>query len=48
MKTGIIDNGYVQVIDGLKVGERVVTKGAYLVRLAELSPDSAIGHGHAH
>ena len=48
LKTGIIDNGYVQVIDGLKMGERVVTKGAYLVRLAELSPDSAIGQGHAH
>lgn len=48
LKTGIVDNGYVQVIDGLKVGERVVTEGAYQVRLAGLSPDSAIGHGHAH
>lgn len=48
LKTGIADDGYVQVIDGLKVGERVVTKGAYQVRLAALSPDSAIGHGHAH
>jgi len=48
LKTGIIDDGYVQVLDGLKVGERVVTEGAYQVRLAELSPDSAIGHGHAH
>ena len=48
LKTGIIDNGYVQVIEGLKVGERVVTVGAYQVRLAALSPESAIGHGHAH
>ena len=48
LKTGIIDDGFVQVIDGLKVGERVVTEGAYQVRLSELSPDSAIGHGHGH
>lgn len=48
LKTGIIDNGYVQVISGLEVGERVVTIGAYQVRLAVLSPESAIGHGHAH
>lgn len=48
LKTGIVDNGYVQILDGLKVGERVVTEGAYQVRLAALSPDSAIGHGHAH
>ena len=48
LKTGFIDNGYVQIIDGLKVGERVVTVGAYQVRLAALSPESAIGHGHVH
>lgn len=45
---GVIDNGYVQVLDGLNVGERVVTKGAYQVRLVSLSPDSEIGHGHVH
>ncbi|MCF6269980.1 MAG: efflux RND transporter periplasmic adaptor subunit [Melioribacteraceae bacterium] len=48
LKTGIINNGYVQIISGLKVGEMVVTVGAYQVRLAALSPESAIGHGHAH
>ncbi|KUG26999.1 putative co/zn/cd efflux system membrane fusion protein [hydrocarbon metagenome] len=48
LKTGIIDQGYVQVLEGLKEGERVVTKGAYQVRLAALSPESAIGHGHVH
>ncbi len=48
LKTGIIDNGYVQVIDGLNIGERVVIVGAYQVRLAALSPESAIGHGHVH
>lgn len=48
LKTGIIDDGYVEVIDGLKASERVVTEGAYQVRLAALAPESAIGHGHAH
>jgi multidrug efflux pump subunit AcrA (membrane-fusion protein) len=48
LKTGITDGGYIQILDGLKIGERIVTKGAYQVRLAALSPESAIGHGHAH
>jgi membrane fusion protein, heavy metal efflux system len=37
----------VQVTEGLKAGERVVTKGAYLVRLASLST-SVPAHGHVH
>jgi RND family efflux transporter MFP subunit len=37
----------VQVMDGVKPGERVVTKGAYLVRLASLST-SVPAHGHLH
>jgi cobalt-zinc-cadmium efflux system membrane fusion protein len=37
----------VQVLDGVKSGERVVTKGAYLVRLASLST-SVPAHGHVH
>jgi RND family efflux transporter MFP subunit len=48
IKTGIYDSGYVQVLEGLKEGERVVTKGAYQVRLAALSPETAVGHGHVH
>jgi membrane fusion protein, heavy metal efflux system len=48
LKTGITDNGYIQILDGLLEGERVVTKGAYQIRLAALSPESAIGHGHVH
>lgn len=48
IKTGITDGGYIQVIEGLKAGERIVTTGAYQVRLAALSPESAIGHGHVH
>jgi RND family efflux transporter MFP subunit len=42
-RTGAI----VQVIEGIQVGERVVTTGAYLVRLASLST-SVPAHGHVH
>ena len=37
----------VQITDGVKTGDRVVTKGAYLVRLASLST-SVPAHGHVH
>jgi RND family efflux transporter MFP subunit len=37
----------VQVVDGVTAGERVVTKGAYLVRLAALST-TVPAHGHVH
>jgi cobalt-zinc-cadmium efflux system membrane fusion protein len=37
----------VQVNEGVKAGDRVVTKGAYLVRLASLST-SVPAHGHVH
>ncbi|MBI3463892.1 MAG: efflux RND transporter periplasmic adaptor subunit [Planctomycetes bacterium] len=47
LELGIRDSGYVQVKVGLKEGERVVTKGAYAIRLASVS--SVIpAHGHAH
>ena len=37
----------VQIAEGVKPGERVVTKGAFLVRLASLST-SVPAHGHVH
>ena len=37
----------VQITDGVKAGDRVVIKGAYLVRLASLST-SVPAHGHVH
>jgi membrane fusion protein, heavy metal efflux system len=37
----------VQIAEGVKPGERVVTKGAFLVRLASLS-SSVPAHGHVH
>lgn len=41
------DGNWVAVQSGLKAGERVVTLGAYQVRLAAMAP-AAVGHGHAH
>ena len=38
---------YVQVMSGVKPGDRVVTKGAYLIRLAAMSSQIP-AHGHVH
>jgi membrane fusion protein, heavy metal efflux system len=47
LRLGVREGGYVEVKSGIQAGERVVTRGAYLVRLAAASPAEA-GHGHAH
>ena len=47
VELGIRDSGFVEVKSGLKAGERVVTRGAYAIRLASVS--SVIpAHGHTH
>jgi RND family efflux transporter MFP subunit len=49
VKLGAQDKGYAQVIEGLKAHERVVTKGAYYVKLAATAGkglDPHAGHGH--
>ena len=46
VKTGNRDNGWVAILHGLDKGERVVTKGGYIVKLASTS--AAVGHPHAH
>jgi RND family efflux transporter MFP subunit len=47
VKLGVRNAGGVQVVEGVKPGDRVVTKGAYLVRLSTMS--SAVpAHGHVH
>jgi RND family efflux transporter MFP subunit len=47
VRIGIRDSGFVQIVEGLRAGERVVTRGAYSVRLASAS--SALpAHGHSH
>ena len=44
---GIRNNGMVQILDGVSPGDRVVTKGAYLIRLASMS-SQVPAHGHVH
>ncbi len=39
--------GVVHVLEGIEPGERVVHRGAYLVRLAAMS-SSVPAHGHVH
>lgn len=50
VRTGAKDEGYVEIASGLDEGERVVTKGAYKVRLASLKVSASdaghAGHGH--
>lgn len=47
LKLGIRDGRFVQVLEGLAEGERVVTNGAFAIRLASVS-GVIPAHGHAH
>ena len=44
---GVRQAEFVQVLEGVKPGERIVSKGAHLVRLASLSTQVP-AHGHVH
>jgi len=47
VKLGVRNSGLVQVREGVSPGDRVVTRGAYLIRLSTMS--SAVpAHGHIH
>ncbi len=47
VRIGNRENGYAHILEGVKAGERVVTRGAYQIRLAALSPQIP-AHGHVH
>jgi len=47
VELGIQDGAWIEVLNGLQPGDRVVSVGAYFVKLASTGSD-AIGHGHAH
>jgi RND family efflux transporter MFP subunit len=47
VRLGIREGGSVQILEGLTAGERVVTRGAHLIRLASLS-SQVPAHGHVH
>jgi cobalt-zinc-cadmium efflux system membrane fusion protein len=46
-RLGISDGQWIEVLNGVSAGERVVTRGAQMVRLSSLG-DMEMGHGHAH
>jgi RND family efflux transporter MFP subunit len=47
VRLGSREAGYVHILEGIEPGDRVVTRGAYQIRLAALSPQVP-GHGHVH
>ena len=47
VKLGNRQKEYVQIMEGVRPGERVVTRGAYLIRLAAMSSQIP-AHGHVH
>lgn len=47
VRLGARDGDWVEVLEGLTPGSRVVSRGAYLVKLAATGT-AQIGHGHAH
>lgn len=46
VRTGDLHGDAIEILSGLLPGDRVVTTGAYQVRLAALSPDAAPAHSH--
>ncbi len=47
VRLGLSEGNYVQVAEGIRPGERVVSRGAYLIRLSALSSQIP-AHGHVH
>ena len=47
VRIGTRDGDWVEVVEGLEPGQRVVSRGAWLVKLAATGTGE-IGHGHAH
>jgi len=48
VKVGASDGKNTEIIDGLKVGEKVVAKGAMLVKLQSATGNVDAEHGHSH
>jgi RND family efflux transporter MFP subunit len=47
VRTGATDDGYTQILEGIQAGNRIVSRGAYLIRLAAMSTQIP-AHGHVH
>ena len=48
VKTGANDGERIEILEGLDPGENVVTKGASIVRMAEVSAVAPPSHNHSH
>lgn len=48
VKIGVEDHGFVQIVSGLNLDERVVTRGSYYVKQAESAAKGGQDQGHAH
>lgn len=44
---GVTNAGFVEIVDGVRKGDRIVTRGAHLIRLASMS-SQVPAHGHVH
>lgn len=47
VRIGARDGDWIEIVEGLEPGQRVVSRGAWLLRLAA-TRSGEIGHGHAH
>jgi hypothetical protein len=47
VKPGLDNGDTVQIIDGIELGEMVVTEGAYQIKMASMA-SSIPAHGHTH
>lgn len=48
VKTGATDGERVEILEGLKAGERIASKGASVIRMAEISAIAPPAHTHNH
>jgi multidrug efflux pump subunit AcrA (membrane-fusion protein) len=47
IRLGVSSGGWLQVLEGVSEGERVVSLGAYEIKLSTAT-GAAVGHGHSH
>ena len=47
IRTGVRSGGLVRVLEGVAEGERVVSRGAYELKLSSAT-GAVVGHGHTH
>ena len=48
VKTGVSDGRRIEILQGLEEGDKVVSKGASIIRMAEVSAIAPPSHSHNH